>query len=252
MDFTGALGYQPGRQTLEADRMSDSARTQADALTEDFAERLRSPHHNRRGQPLRGDGQRTRTRILVEVLNQLNTRPLAEVTMANVTKQLGLNAAAFYRYFSDIGEAMIAAYECVLDDLEALTPMLDRDWHGSDGRVASLEFIDAFFKLWRRHAPLLLARNSFADARDPRFLECRRQFSLPVQRKLAAKIALFHPGQATSQSNAMASLLMMSLERSVTLAVSDMYGASGMWPDLRLALADMLLAATSGPSEVPQ
>jgi AcrR family transcriptional regulator len=229
--------------------MNESASAGADDPPgEEIASRLKSPHHNRRGQLLRGDGQRTRTRILVEILKLLATAPLSEVTMANVTKRLGLNAAAFYRYFSDIGEALIAAYECVLDDAEAILPIIEQDWSARGARVVALEIVDAFHRLWKRHAPLLLARNSLADARDPRFVACRRRLVEPLTLALAARLEATRPPGQEASAVAVAGALMMALERAVTLSANDIHGVDQSWPDLRLALAEMIQAAAAGPA----
>jgi len=213
---------------------------------EDIAEALESPHHNRRGQLLGGKGQRTRTRILVEMLKMLPTTPLPEVTVANVTRRLGLNAAAFYPYFSDMGEALIAAYDCVLEDAEKPLALLEKDWSPDATRACALEFLDAFFWLWRRHAHLLRARNALADAGDVRFVQSRRQLVEPMARALAEKLegAPRREGEDAS-SLAVASLLFMTLERAATVASLGVYADLQPWSDLRLALGAMFEAAVT-------
>ena len=220
-------------------------------VAEDIAESLKSPPHNRRGQLLRGKGLRTRTSILVEMLKMLPTTPLSDVTVANVTKRLGLNAAAFYPYFSDMGEAMIAAYECVLEDAQKPLGLIEKDWPAEGMREAALQFVDAFFRLWRRYAHLLRARNALADAGDTRFVQCRRQLVEPMARALVKKLEGGSRREAEGGSSmAVASLLFMTLERAATVCALGVYGdLQPPWPDLRLALAEMFEAALTERSE---
>jgi AcrR family transcriptional regulator len=199
---------------------------------EALARTLRRPHHNRRGQLLRGDGQKTRTRILVEILELLATASLAEVTMANVSKRLGLNAAAFYRYFSDIGEALIAAHECVLDDAEALPPLAAGS---ATGEAAALALVDGFHRLWRRHGPLLRACNAFAAAGDARFHQARLRLTGPLTEALAGELQGLRPARRAAPPEAAAAVMVMALERAAATPASD-----PAWPGLRLALAEMI------------
>lgn len=205
-----------------------------------FIARVKVPAVNRRGQPLRSDGAETRLRILGETLKLLRERPFAEVTMANVCKGLSLNAAAFYRYFADIGEALLALHEVVADDFAAILPILNDEQMDTDAQGQILNFLDQYFELWRQHAALLLARNSLAEARDARFMECRREFALSVNRRLAAKMTEAHPKVTADRARARASLVMMALERSVSLAVTNMYDSRELWPVTRQSLAEMI------------
>jgi AcrR family transcriptional regulator len=217
-------------------------------LSEEVASRLTTPHHNRHGQPLRGDGQRTRTRILVEILKLLASSSLSDVTMANVTKRLGLNGAAFYRYFSDIGEALIAAYECVLEDAEILPRILAQDWNAKGADAVAIEFIEAYYAVWRRHGRLLEARNALAAAGDLRFVECRRRLVEPSTQALAIQLeALRSPDAAPVEAAAAA--LVMAIEQAAATAITEP-DRSPTWADLRQALAEMMVAA-AGASPAP-
>ena len=203
-----------------------------------------TPHQNRRGQRLGDKGQRTRTSILVATLEMLATMPLADVTMAEVTKRLGLNAAAFYRYFADIGEVLVAAYACVTEEAERLTSLIERDWSHMGADAAALELADAYFKFWRRHAPLLQARNALADAGDARFVLCRRQLAEPLAQALAGKLQGVEEPDLASPI-ALASLLIMALEHAAAVSAHPVYRSERPWPGLRLALAEMIAAAVA-------
>jgi AcrR family transcriptional regulator len=208
---------------------------------EEAAEAGRAPQTNRRGQLLGGKGQRTRLNIVNETLDMLAAGPLGEVTMANVTKRLGLNAAAFYRYFKDIGEVLVEALDRLTQDTDALLPLVEKDWPTAEIHPHALAFVDAYFDLWRRHAPLIRARNSLADAGDPRFVACRREAARALTVALTQKLEPAIPLPSTAASPyVMASLLMTVVERTATVTEHGRYADVQSWSDLRIGLAEMV------------
>jgi len=221
------------------------ANSSAAPSSEDLLEQLRTPHHNRKGQLLRDKGQKTRTSIIVEALNMLAEGPLSEVNAANITKRLGLNPAAFYRYFADMGEVLVAAYECVLEDAEKILPLLDGAW--ADGETAQgIEFLDAFHTLWTRFAPLIRARNSLADAGDSRFILCCRQLLEPFAEALAKQLPPRLGAEGEASSLAVAGVLLMAMERTVTVATYNGFSPGYPWPGLRRALSECFAAVVAG------
>jgi AcrR family transcriptional regulator len=208
---------------------------------DDTAEAGTAPHHNRRGQVLGDKGQRTRVNIVAETLDMLAVTPLPQVTMASVTKRLGLNAAAFYRYFKDIGEVLIEALEQLRQDTDALLPLVERPWPAAEVHQRALDFVDAYYALWRRHAPLMRARNSLADAGDPRFVACRREAARALALALARKLEPSSTAPtAMASPRAMASLVMTVVERTATVTEHGHYADVQSWPDLRVGLAEII------------
>jgi AcrR family transcriptional regulator len=205
------------------------------------------PHFNRKGQQLGEKGLRTRAAIIAETLALLPSKPLSEVTMAAVTKRIGIDAAAFYRYFADIGEVLLAALERANDEADDLRPLLQADWPPKDVRAQALVFVDAYHELFKRHAPLLRARNSLSDAGDPRFLDSRIELARGLTEDLAKKLgSADHVAEGQVTPFGMASLLIMSVERAATLRAQEIYKTGPEWADFRLGLADMIGAAIAG------
>jgi AcrR family transcriptional regulator len=216
-----------------------------------FDDMLKKPRHNRHGQILREDGQRTRTNILVEILRQLNKERLPDISMASVTKQLGLNAAAFYRYFSDIGEAMIAAYECVLDDARVLAAILD-DVTSNDEQIEELIkfFLDTFRRFCNRHAALLRARDSFAFAGDMRFFNCRNQLAEIIAKALRQHMSVQNQPESEIALQSDAYLLFLATESAVIQSVAAGGEGKLSWPETRKFLVNMIKNTFARPEPI--
>jgi AcrR family transcriptional regulator len=205
---------------------------------------LKQAERNRHGQVLRVDGQITRTRILVTLLEMLSSRPLPEVTMAAITSALGLNRAIFYRYFSDIGEALLAAYDCVLDDAQVMIGILDEDWSSADDLTQILTFLDTYRSFWRRHGPLLRARDSFASAGDLRFVESRQQLRDMLVAALARRIG--QKEHSAELSTATAQVLILATESAASGSTSAEAAGRLNWQHARDALAKIYQIAFTG------
>jgi AcrR family transcriptional regulator len=207
------------------------------------------PILNRRGQVLGRKGLRTRAGIIDETVGLLETLPAHQITMAAVTKRLDLDAAAFYLYFEDIGDVLIAALGAVADDLAALIPILSRAWARSETFERAFEFVDAYHDVWVRHAMILRARNVLSDTGDARFLEARMSAAQPLafalSDKLEAHFTVEDPHPVSPFG--MASLLIMAVERASTISAQRVYEDTVAWSDYRVGLARMIEAALVGP-----
>jgi AcrR family transcriptional regulator len=221
-----------------------SPRTAEAVKSREGAGSTRGPDYNRKGQLLGEKGQRTRANIIAETIRMLPDRPLAEVTMANVSARLGLDKAAFYRYFKDIGEVLLAGLDRVAEEAEALLPFVDRDWPDAELHGRALEFVDSYYALLQRHSALIRARNSLADGGDVRFVESRsrtaRPLFLAIRRMLETESA---PPAGTSSASAMATLLITAVERAVTVTAHGRYVEAQPWSELRVGLAEMFESA---------
>jgi AcrR family transcriptional regulator len=221
------------------DRVAGNPSSATAFPSEDIARLMDRPQHNRRGQVLRSSGQKTRARILVELLRQLSAQPLPEITMASVTKALAVDAAVFYRYFADLGDAMLAAYECVMEDVTALV-LLAQAPPSAEPRADALEFVDTFRRFWRRHAPLFKARNALAWSGDARFVACRERTIAPIAEAFANRAAAGEAGRGIGVAQAW--VLVTAVEAGIAESFND--GETKLdWTDLRVALADLVAGA---------
>lgn len=139
------------------------------------------------GQPLGERGIRTRQRILEAVGRAVQEHGLRGVRLADIARQVGFKPPAFYQYFADIDEAILA----LCADAGELIPHFDTD----TGRP----FVEEFFAYWDDHRSLLTARHSAVMAGDARFQEAANESFRPVAEALQERI---REGQAAGRIDA--------------------------------------------------
>ncbi len=111
-------------------------------------------HTSTDGQPLGPRGLRTRERILEVVAELIAQHGLRGLKLADVADAVGFSAPAFYQYFRDLDEAILA----LCDEVDEHVPPFAFPGDaraGNDSRA----FVEAFFAYWDRYRPLLWARN---------------------------------------------------------------------------------------------
>jgi AcrR family transcriptional regulator len=220
--------------------LSEQRLEHASAPTSDGWKKART---DRRIRSLGGKGLRTRASIVAMTLQLLAQRPLPDVTMANVAKELGLTKTAFYRHFGEIAEVLLDALDGLTAEASGLLPLIVESWREDDPYASALKFVDSYQALWQRHAALIRARNSLADAGDARFIAARRETAQPLAFALAVRLGATAPGAAPlAPAFSMASLLIMAVERAATVVAQNLYPEQA-WAELRLGLAEMVRSA---------
>mgnify|MGYP001270051050 CR=1 FL=1 len=139
------------------------------------------------GQPLGERGLRTRRRILEAVGAAIRERGLRGLRIADIAEEVGFKPPAFYQYFTDIDEAILALCREAGDLLPPL--VLDTDeWDDGPGAGAH-PFVERFFGYWDEHRGLLTARHLAIMSGDERFQEVADDAFRPVAAALQVKIA---------------------------------------------------------------
>lgn len=176
--------------------------------------------HNQVGQKLGRKGQETRERILAAVLRLLADPDGPPVTLSGVAKEAHVRPPNVYLYFPDMGELLLAALARVMDTAEeAYLARLRKRWPDDALPETCLEFLQAHYDFWERHARLLHMRNAMADANDLRFLRYRNDVTLPLITLLARQIG---PGDDASHGN-VACVLLVGLERVATVVTNPQF-----------------------------
>jgi AcrR family transcriptional regulator len=142
------------------------------------------------GQPLGPRGIRTRQRILEAVAEAIEQQGLRGLRLADVATKVGFSPPAFYQYFNDLDEAILALCEEVG---QLLPPFSFReDEAGSNGdeahREGTREFVARFFEYWDRHRAVLWTRNVAVMSGDPRFQDVRNETFVPMTQAVRARI----------------------------------------------------------------
>ena len=141
------------------------------------------------GQPLGERGLRTRQRILESVAACIETQGLRGLRLADMAEEVGFSPPAFYQYFNDLDEAILALCEEVGHSIPAF-PVPETGWNGApDSAEGTREFVARFFEYWDEHRAVLWARNAALIAGDDRFQDVRNETFTPVLDNLRADIA---------------------------------------------------------------
>ena len=137
------------------------------------------------GQPLGARGIRTRQRILEAIGAAIQQRGLRGVRLADIADEVGFKPPAFYQYFTDMDEAILALCEEAGDVLPQFR--VDTEGWGLDPN-GTRPFVEQFFRYWDEHRPLLTARHVAIMSGDTRFQEAADQAFRPVAEALQAQI----------------------------------------------------------------
>ncbi len=143
------------------------------------------------GQVLGARGLRTRQRILEAVGAAIEANGVRGLRLADVAAEVGFSPPAFYQYFTDLDDAILALCAEVGD----LSPQLTddaADW-GDDqsdptGPPGAQPFVEQFFAYWDEHRSLLTARHMAIVAGDARHQQVANESFRPTAEALQAKI----------------------------------------------------------------
>ena len=124
-------------------------------------------------------GQRTRQRLLDSAAELLGSSTYREVRVVDIARNAQMSPAAFYQYFGDVEEAVLALAEEMVQvcgpDLASL--IRDRSWDGAASAWSSaIGVADGFLEVWDRHGVVLRVVDLATDEGDQRFLALRTRF----------------------------------------------------------------------------
>jgi AcrR family transcriptional regulator len=201
------------------------------------------PAHNKHGQVLGGKGRRSRERIIVETVELLRDTPVGELTMVAIVGRAGVTKAAFYLYFDDVAEVVLAALEDATQEFAQVAHYVARPWPSERLFEGALAFVHAYFGVWTRHMAVLRARNVLADSGDERFVASRGEASRAAGAALTEKLAPCQGPGTDVQPKALAKVLLTALERSATVTAMDLHGRSVEYEQTSRALAHLFALA---------
>jgi AcrR family transcriptional regulator len=174
--------------------------------------------HNLAGQRLGRKGRDTRERIIaaaVELIYAPETEPL---TLSAVARQAGLGLTSLYNYFNDLSELIQAVLEPVMATAEESYYGLIRiRWSDHELGARCHQFVVAYHDFWARHTRLLHLRNSLSDSGDQRMADMRIAATQPIIRRITEQMN-GDPRARRSREFAQATVLMIGIERAVTIA----------------------------------
>lgn len=172
--------------------------------------------HNLNGQKLGRKGRVTRERILAAALRLLDCDE-GPMTLSAVAREASLGMTSLYNYFTDMTELALAVLEPVMaTSEEAYLKQMRAHWPNDALFEHCYRFAREYHNFWMRHSRLLHLRNALADQQDLRMMQHRVESTRPIIR-----LILDQMGEEKSDGNmstSMATMVMIGLERSITLA----------------------------------
>jgi AcrR family transcriptional regulator len=140
------------------------------------------------GQPLGKRGLQTRQRILEAIATLIERHGLRGLKLADLAQEVGFSPPAFYQYFRDMDEAILALCQEIGEQLPQFTFPAD-GWTGGDASSdGTRPFVESFMQYWDEHRAVLWARNVAVNEGDLRFQAIRNQAFLPMTDALVARI----------------------------------------------------------------
>lgn len=173
--------------------------------------------HNLVGQRLGRKGRDTRERILAATERLLAGPPDTAISLSSVAREASLAMTTLYIYFNDLTELLLAVLEPVLAQAEdAYIAHLRMPWPDGSLREHCLSFVETYRDFWVRHSRILHLRNSLADGMDARMRQHRIHASWPLIELLVKQMEA-DPAEISSPASAMATVLLTSVERVITM-----------------------------------
>jgi AcrR family transcriptional regulator len=173
---------------------------------------------NLAGQRLGRKGRDTRERIVAAATELIYCSPAEPLTLSAVARRANLGLTSLYNYFADIGELIAAVLEPVMASAEAGYYGLIRSrWDDAELGERCRQFVYAYHDFWARHTRLLHLRNSLCDDGDQRLSDMRIKATQPIIRRITEQMD-GDPRARRSAEYALATVLMIGIERAVTIA----------------------------------
>ena len=208
----------------------------ADSVPPDLTAALRKQDaalsHNLNGQKLGRKGRDTRERILAAAAEILGAPDDLPISMTSVARRASLGMTSLYNYFSDLTELMLAVLDPVMETAHAdYLALLGEYWPDEHLHERCIEFVLAYHNFWARNSRLLHLRNSMADQFDARMVEQRIASTQPVIERLLRQM-VGDDANARAEAGSTAAMVMIGVERSITIATDHRLGQIIGWNEL--------------------
>ncbi len=129
----------------------------------------------------------------------IETHGVRELRLSEVTREVGVSPPAFYQYFRDLDEALLALCEQVGEHTSEVRSAIEKPWSNGDGASLARGFVENFIAYWDANRPVLWMRNVAAQDGDERFRAIRNRSLEPIAAEVTRQIGL---GQAAGRIDA--------------------------------------------------
>jgi AcrR family transcriptional regulator len=196
--------------------------------------------------PMGRRGQRTRQRLLDSTAELLRSSTYREVRVVDIARAAGMSPAAFYQYFGDVEEAVLALAE---EMVEACGPELaalvaEQPWDGPAAWSSALGVAEGFLDVWDRHRAVLRVVDLATDEGDRRFRDLRTRFlNAPSEALVGILAARRTPSGADPRAEAGVAISMLAHVAAHHEGL-EQWGAPA--DDLRRSMARSLYVTVTG------
>lgn len=144
---------------------------------------------NKQGQELGRKGHTSRLRLMEAAERLLKIHSPVSLTAVSIAKEAKMSSAAFYLYFEDVRNVLLALSEVAASQMAEAHQILQQPWDPNvpDFKHA-LEVVTAFHKVYDHHRAVLRFCNLEADRGDPRFEQVRLGIVVPFIEEFAERI----------------------------------------------------------------
>lgn len=156
----------------------------------------------------------TRRRLLRATQKLVETQPYRELTVSAITRHVGIAPATFYRYFSDVEDALLVVASEVLHDADALEQLIEEGEWENEPAAAARRFIDGLLEFWSRNRNTIRVIEFLADDGEREFERLRARLLRRPMEALAVTIASTRHGagfSADAEDHALAVVLVAML-----------------------------------------
>jgi AcrR family transcriptional regulator len=207
---------------------------------------------NKDGQAIGRKGAESRARLLSATRKLLGELPSArKLTASSIARAAGLASQTFYLYFDDVEEILLSLSIEASEDTVDIIAALDAEWKPATPLDYTERVVEAFYRYWDRHRPILNIRNYMADRGDEFFVKARNESALPIIARIAARIRTAQGEERLSEraARARAIIIFSAIER-MAARYSTAAGQAVMpgGEELKRAEADILAILISPPA----
>lgn len=103
----------------------------------------------------------------------LEQKPVWEISIADITRQVGVSSQLFYAHFKNIEGVLAAHQEVVLRDNPDIAVIIDGEWRGDAGLQRGRDIIEAVLAFWDQHRIAMRAISMLCDQSRPDFSQFR-------------------------------------------------------------------------------
>jgi AcrR family transcriptional regulator len=146
-------------------------------------------------------GDVTRQRIIDALLVLLENKPLWEISIADITRQVGVSSQLFYAHFKNIEMVLLAHQDVVMADKPDLVAMIDGEWTGAAGLKRAREIVEAVLAFWNKHRIAMRTITMLCDQGRPDFKPFRSKRGNAAAKAFAEQMQARHPQRSKVEVN---------------------------------------------------